>query len=161
MELHPPGAMFGSSGQSLSPAWAYASGHVLRAYPIGKLDVSPASSPWQRVGDYFRCCEGSGLTLVSVSLSHAVRAAAAAAALPLSRPARSLGHPLRGREGAALRMPTAWGGAEGPDPGRPSTPRSRVAPVPVSFLALALAWQSYSFSGEGTVCVPAVLAVLH
>lgn len=51
-----------------------------------KLDVSPASSPWQRAGDYFRCCEGSGLTRVSVPLSHAVRAAAAAAALPLSRP---------------------------------------------------------------------------
>lgn len=133
----------------------------LRACPMGKLDVSPASSPWQRAGDYFRCCEGSGLTRVSVPLSHAVRAAAAAAALPLSRPVRSLGHPLRGREGAARRMPTAWGGAEGADPGRPSTPRSRVAPVPVPFSALAPAWQSHSLSGEGTVCVRAVLAVLH
>lgn len=132
----------------------------LRACPMGKLDVSPASSPWQRAGDYFRCCEGSGLTRVSVPLSHAVRAAAGAAALPLSRPIRSLGHPLRGREGAARRMPTAWGGAEGADPGRPSTPRSRVAPVRVPE-ALAPAWQSHSLYGEGTVCVRAVLAVLH
>lgn len=92
------------------------------------LTSAPASSPWQRAGDYFRCCEGSGLRRVSVPLSHAVRAAAAAAALCLSRPVRSRGRPPRGREGAAHTMPTAWGGAEGAGPGRPSSPRSRVAP---------------------------------
>lgn len=106
----------------------------------------PASSPWQRAGDYFRCCKGSGLTRVSVLLSHAVRAAAAAALLPrwelLSRAGRGrcAGCPF---PGAVVKERTR----------RPSFPRSRVGPAPAPFPALAPAWRPHSSSGEGlSVC---------
>lgn len=79
-----------------------------RGYALAQwesLTSAPASSPWQRAGDYFRRCEGSGLRRVSVPLSHAVRAAAAAAALCLSRPVRALGRRLRAGRGRRPRCP--------------------------------------------------------
>lgn len=60
---------------------------------MGELDVTPASSPWQRAGGYFRCSEGSGLMRVSVP-PHAVRAAAAAARSLFPGAARSPGRAL-------------------------------------------------------------------
>lgn len=90
--------------------------------PMGNLDVTPASSPWQRAGDYFRCCEGSGLTRVSVPLSHAVRAAAAAERCLCPGAVSSIGRALWGRERAARRMPLVGGGAGGRDLRRPSSP---------------------------------------
>lgn len=86
---------------------------------MGGLDVCPASSPWQRAGDYFRCCEGSGLMRVSVLL------VTLSARPPLPRrflapgPCARRDPPLQGREGAVRRMPLARAGV---------TERTRDAP---------------------------------
>ena len=73
-----------------------------------ELDVTPASSPWQRAGGYFRCSEGSGLMRVSVP-PHAVRAAAAAARSLFPGAARSPGRALwaGGRRRAGCSSPGA------------------------------------------------------
>lgn len=122
--------------------------------PMENLDVTLASSPWQRVGDYFRCCEGSGLTRVSVSLSHAVRSLAADVRCLYPGAALSLGRPLRGRVRAARRMPLAGGGAGGRDSGRPSSPSLGRAwgprRAPPSGCSLAA---SFPLRGRDCLCV--------
>lgn len=114
---------------------------------MGRLDVTPASSPWQRAGDYFRCSEGSGLKRVSVPLSHAVRAAATSVLLALCvGPERSLGRPLRVREGAARRTPLARGGARGGGQDVPSSlvlvAHGPVVPLPSLISGLTSSWPS-------------------
>lgn len=94
----------------------------LRSSPMGELDVTPASSPWQRAGGYFRCSEGSGLMRVSVPPSHAVRAAAAAARSLCPGAARSPGRALWAGEGrrAGCSSPRAV-----PEDGTRGVPRPR------------------------------------
>ncbi|CAK6447420.1 unnamed protein product [Pipistrellus nathusii] len=120
---------------------------------MGGPDVSPASSPWQRAGNYFRCCEVSGLMRVSVLLP--TLSARLPLPLPLPLPRRRRDLPLRGREGAVRRMPPAWAGVtERPRDaprflGRAWGPRGTSFPPPSRGSRVAAACPRR----EGSVCV--------
>lgn len=113
-----------------------------------RLHATPASSPWQRASDYFRCKECSALTRVSVPRSHAVRVAAAQPRSPcgLAGPRGVLSRP----RGTARTAPPACPGARAHGV-LGSESRSRVGPA--SFLGcgvLVALWALCSHSLQGT-----------
>lgn len=99
-----------------------------------RLHATPASSPWQRASDYFRCKECSALTRVSVPRSHAVRVAAAAEPRSPCGPAGPSGVLSRPHGTAPTAPPACPGAGAHGVPGPES--RSRVGPA--SFLGCGL-----------------------
>lgn len=102
--------------------------------PMERLQATPASSPWQRASDYFRCKECSALTRVSVPRSHAVRVAAAAEPRSPCGPAGPRGVLSRPHGTAPTAPPACPGAGAHGVPGPES--RSRVGPS--SFLGCGL-----------------------